>query len=120
MIGIFTNHYYSMNDREHPPWNIALGTPVLVITTFGHMIKGALRKIYTTHVSSLDDGAELARKNSLTSGRMIEVGKGDTIVTFPKGVLVPEGLPVGARVWKAVPWESEEVDVVRQEGAGDG
>jgi uncharacterized BrkB/YihY/UPF0761 family membrane protein len=38
MIGLAAYHYYSLNDKDHPPWMVALGTPVLVIAGLGHMV----------------------------------------------------------------------------------
>lgn len=38
LIGLAVYHIYSLNDKDHPPWMIALGTPVLVIAGLGHII----------------------------------------------------------------------------------
>ncbi|TAQ88544.1 hypothetical protein B7494_g3148 [Chlorociboria aeruginascens] len=38
MLGITINQSYHLVDKQHPPWAIALGTPVLIITTLGHLI----------------------------------------------------------------------------------
>jgi len=36
IFGIMLNQWYSLGDKEHPPWNVALRTPVLVIAALGH------------------------------------------------------------------------------------
>jgi hypothetical protein len=38
LIGLAIYHIYSLNDKDHPPWMIALGTPVLVIAGLGHLL----------------------------------------------------------------------------------
>lgn len=38
LIGLAVYHIYSLNDKDHPPWMVALGTPVLVIAGLGHLI----------------------------------------------------------------------------------
>ena len=38
LIGLAVYHIYSLNDKDHPPWMIALGTPVLVIAGLGHLL----------------------------------------------------------------------------------
>jgi hypothetical protein len=35
--GITFHQWWAMTDHEHPPWNVALGTPVLVIAGMAHM-----------------------------------------------------------------------------------
>ena len=38
LIGLAVYHLYSLNDKDHPPWMIALGTPVLVLAGLGHLL----------------------------------------------------------------------------------
>lgn len=38
LIGLAVYHIYSLSDKDHPPWMIALGTPVLVIAGLGHLL----------------------------------------------------------------------------------
>ena len=48
IFGIMLNQWYTLREKEHPPWNVALGTPVLVIAALGHAwqscVKNAWRK----------------------------------------------------------------------------
>jgi hypothetical protein len=48
IFGIMLNQWYSLREKEHPPWSVALGTPVLVIAALGHAwqscVKTAWRK----------------------------------------------------------------------------
>jgi hypothetical protein len=36
ILGIVMNQVYSIKEKEGPPWNVALGTPVLVLAGIGH------------------------------------------------------------------------------------
>ncbi|KFA63096.1 hypothetical protein S40285_05911 [Stachybotrys chlorohalonatus IBT 40285] len=44
MIGIILAMVHTVRDREHPPWALALGTPVLVIAGFLHLFHDCTRK----------------------------------------------------------------------------
>src|SRR5258706_11552830 len=37
ILGIAFNQAWSLGGKEQPPWNIALGTPVLLMATLGHV-----------------------------------------------------------------------------------
>lgn len=45
LIGLAVYHIYSLSDKDHPPWMIALGTPVLVIAGLGHLLVLGIRAI---------------------------------------------------------------------------
>ena len=45
MIGIAISHYFHLNEHDHPPWNIALGTPVLVIAGIGTVFHTTFNKL---------------------------------------------------------------------------
>ncbi|KAH7318091.1 hypothetical protein B0I35DRAFT_409036 [Stachybotrys elegans] len=44
MVGIILALAHSLRDRQHPPWALALGTPVLVIAGFLHLFHDCTRK----------------------------------------------------------------------------
>jgi hypothetical protein len=43
IFGIMLNQWYSLEEKEHPPWSVALGTPVLVIAALGHAWQSCFR-----------------------------------------------------------------------------
>jgi len=43
IFGIMLNQWYSLREKEHPPWNVALGTPVLVIVALGHAWQSSVK-----------------------------------------------------------------------------
>jgi hypothetical protein len=46
LIGLAVYHLYSLTDKDHPPWMIALGTPVLVIAGLGHIAVLGFRAVW--------------------------------------------------------------------------
>lgn len=44
IFGVLLAVFHSIRGRKHPPWALALGTPVLVVAGLGHIIQGALHK----------------------------------------------------------------------------
>ncbi|PHH92162.1 hypothetical protein CDD83_8645 [Cordyceps sp. RAO-2017] len=44
MVGIILAMLHSLRDRKHPPWALALGTPVLVIAGFLHLFYDCTKK----------------------------------------------------------------------------
>lgn len=46
LIGLAVYHIYSLSDKDHPPWMIALGTPVLVIAGLGHLLVLGIRALF--------------------------------------------------------------------------
>jgi hypothetical protein len=43
IVGIMINLWYSLGEKENPPWIVALGTPVLVIAALGHAWQNCVR-----------------------------------------------------------------------------
>jgi len=46
LIAIFSvvlNQWYDLREKEHPPWNVALGTTVLVIAAIGNAWQSCAR-----------------------------------------------------------------------------
>lgn len=46
IFGIMLNQWYSLREKELPPWNVALGTPVLVIAALGHAWQSCVRTVW--------------------------------------------------------------------------
>ncbi|KAB5579943.1 hypothetical protein GE09DRAFT_1212405 [Coniochaeta sp. 2T2.1] len=44
IFGVLLAVFHTIRGRKHPPWALALGTPVLVVAGLGHIIQGALHK----------------------------------------------------------------------------
>ncbi|KAL6897463.1 hypothetical protein GGI43DRAFT_385327 [Trichoderma evansii] len=61
MMGIILAMAHSLRNRRHPPWALALGTPVLVIAGFLHLVHDCIKK----RVNKIKDGP--IRKNSVLS-----------------------------------------------------
>ncbi|CAI6014165.1 unnamed protein product [Clonostachys chloroleuca] len=58
MVGIILALAHALNDRKHPPWALALGTPVLVIAGFLHLFHDCTKtriKKYRARNSDDDD-----------------------------------------------------------------
>jgi hypothetical protein len=59
LIGLAVYHIRSLNDKDHPPWMIALGTPVLVIAGLGHLLVLGVRALLRKYMRSGFDGPEI-------------------------------------------------------------
>ncbi|TPX16762.1 uncharacterized protein E0L32_003703 [Thyridium curvatum] len=44
IFGVMLSVWHSLRGRKHPPWALALGTPVLVIAGLGHFFNAALQR----------------------------------------------------------------------------
>ncbi|KAL2182492.1 hypothetical protein L209DRAFT_759615 [Thermothelomyces heterothallicus CBS 203.75] len=44
IVGIMLAIFNSLRGNKHPPWALALGTPVLVVAGIGHAVHGAVHK----------------------------------------------------------------------------
>lgn len=55
ILGISLNQCYSIQGKKLPPWNVALGTPVLVIAAAGHWCHSRIRSHIARHKAKDDD-----------------------------------------------------------------
>ncbi len=46
ILGISLNQWYDLNHQKPPPWNVALGTPVLVVAAFAHAWQSCVRSLW--------------------------------------------------------------------------
>ncbi|KAI5461772.1 hypothetical protein BGZ63DRAFT_487772 [Mariannaea sp. PMI_226] len=68
MIGIILALLHSLRNRRHPPWALALGTPVLVIAGFLHLFhdcaKTRIKKQLKKNID-LEEGVSMSRANTI-------------------------------------------------------
>ncbi|KAK5994103.1 hypothetical protein PT974_07543 [Cladobotryum mycophilum] len=69
MMGIILALAHSLRNRRHPPWALALGTPVLVIAGILHLIhdctKKRVKRRLSKSVASLDGGPSMSEVNTI-------------------------------------------------------
>ncbi|PFH59001.1 hypothetical protein XA68_12930 [Ophiocordyceps unilateralis] len=68
MVGIVLALVHSLRDSKHPPWALAMGTPVLVIAGFLHLFhqvtKKNIKKIRRKGSTSASEGSEMSKEDS--------------------------------------------------------
>jgi hypothetical protein len=70
ILGISVNLCYGLGERQGPPWNVALGTPVLVIAALGHAWELACRGVWRRWIRGRT--ADIAVKDEENSEKNFE------------------------------------------------
>jgi hypothetical protein len=66
IVGIALNQWYTLRSMEHPPWNVALGTPVLVVAAITHLWHITARKLWRRMMKIEEKEAENDQSNSFS------------------------------------------------------
>lgn len=46
ICGVTVHHWASLKDKDLPPWNVALGTPVLIVAAMCHALESQCIKLW--------------------------------------------------------------------------
>ncbi|KAH8905121.1 hypothetical protein BR93DRAFT_969939 [Coniochaeta sp. PMI_546] len=76
IFGVLLAVFHTIRGRKHPPWALALGTPVLVVAGLGHIIQGALHK----KVKSARGRSSISRTRQQGRSEDVDMSTTDTIL----------------------------------------
>ncbi|KAH6988097.1 hypothetical protein BGZ61DRAFT_474675 [Ilyonectria robusta] len=77
MVGIILAMAHSLSDRRHPPWALALGTPVLVIAGFLHLFHDCTRQRIKKQMQKKIDQEEAFGGPPMSQANTIQVNPDD-------------------------------------------
>lgn len=69
IFGIMLNQWYSLREKEHPPWNVALGTPVIIIASLGHAWQSSVKTAWRKWKERKDKDQSALSMNDLDRNR---------------------------------------------------
>jgi len=69
ILGIAVNQWYALENKELPPWNVALGTPVLVIAALGHAWQNCTKSAWRKLKGRLDEKSPARSTDPLSWSR---------------------------------------------------
>ncbi|KAH6892931.1 hypothetical protein B0T10DRAFT_400105 [Thelonectria olida] len=87
MVGIILALLHSLRNRRHPPWALALGTPVLVIAGLLHLFHDCTKKRIKKQMNKNIDLEENADGPPMSQANTIQVADDESDDDFPAEVV---------------------------------